>query len=148
LQHKIKRLIQHCNTKLQHNQSVLISHEREFRISKEMVDELTYRIVTLKQLCISLCKSGEFSRSELLSLQRRRATLLRKIAETEIMLSQKKYESEMCEVRKGETLAARKNLLNKMDKYEHLHDIERKKLRLFRQEAEEKEIEERISWQR
>ncbi|WP_253376769.1 hypothetical protein [unidentified bacterial endosymbiont] len=148
MQHKIKRLIQHCNTKLQHNQNVLISHERELRISKEMVDELTNRILTLKQLCMSLCKSGEFSRSELLSLQRRRATLLRKIAETEIMLSQKKSESEMCEVRKGETLAARKNLLNKMDKYEHLHDIERKKLRLFRQEAEEKEIEERISWQR
>jgi len=64
------------------------------------------------------------------------------------MLSQKNSESEICEVRKGETLAARRDLLNKMDKYEHLHDIERKKLRLFRQEAEEKEIEERISCQR
>lgn len=148
MQHKIKRLIQHCNTKLQHNQNVLISHERELRASKTRVVELTNRIVTLKQLCMSLCKSGEFSRSELLSLQRRRATLLRKIAETEIMLSQKKSESEMCDVLKGEALAARKSLLNKMDKYEHLHDIERKKLRLFRQQAEEKEIEERISCQR
>lgn len=148
MQHKIKQLIQHCNTKLQHNQNVLISYERKLRASKERVVELTNRIVTLKLLCVSLCKSGEFSRSELLSLQRRRATLLRKIAETEIMLSQKNSESEICEVRKGETLAARRNLLNKMDKYEHLHDIERKKLRLFRQEAEEKEIEERISCQR
>ncbi|WP_156484903.1 hypothetical protein [Erwinia sp. ErVv1] len=144
----IKNLMVRSELKIEMNDLLLARNESEHRTITTRIDSIREEMIALVNLSRSLYPTGELTREQLLSIQRRQGGIKRKLADMKMQKAQISLELEACQQEKVELSDKRKSLIRKKDKYSYLHTTERHKKRLKDARIEESETEERISWLR
>lgn len=145
---KIKALLAYSHLNITRNEVLQNKKVSEHRDIVRREDSLAQEIVAIKQLSQSLYPGGVTNKEKLFAIQRRQGALKRDLADKKMQVSQMAMAREHCEKEKALISEQRKQLERKINKYQWLNSIERKKKRLKDARIEEYEIEERISWKR
>lgn len=145
---KVKALIAYSDVNIKRNNVLKSKKENEYQDIVAREDFLAQEIMAINKLSQGLYSCGVTNKERLFAIQRRQSTLKRKLADINMQVSQMVMAREHCEKEKRIIAERSKQLDRKMNKYQRLMGIERKKIRAKDVRIEEYEIEERISWKR